>query len=186
MTFNGKNSQPRKSSTNSRVLSARVGHLEQNNTTKVTYRALRGNPPPVSNNFKTVKRTVQVSMAAPSSGVTQLTTGAISSALTGVTGDFQVSRLDFYSLAGYNTGSVPSATFTCEQANLLLNNSSLGLLQTVSVTDYGTATSMPGVSFFIPRGRGVWITKDTAGSAILGSSTTAAVVIVHVMQQLAA
>lgn len=180
---------PRNSSTNLRTLSTRIAALEQTANPSVTFSMLRGHPPPVSNNFKQVRRSVLIRLTDTAN--LKLTTGAISTALGAVTGDFRIERLDLYSSvldtqSGGTIGHYPSCTFTLLTRNVMINNTTLGVTQDIIVTDYGTASSAPGVSFKIPKTRAPWITRDTAGTAEIANATTSFVAVVHLTQQILA
>jgi hypothetical protein len=172
---------PRKSSTNTRVLSARLNNLTNDTRTYPTFSALSGHPPPVSNNFKTVKRTVQVLQTTVATG---LTVGNLSSALEGVGGDFLVKRIDAYSVEP-GASQTSSALFTLKTGNLYpeeVNNTLVDL----KVTDYGTASSLPATRFNLPKVRAKWFNKDTAGTAALCLCNKSAVFVVSVLQQFTA
>lgn len=124
-----------------------------------------------------------VSKPNPSSGVNKVTVGDVSTALVGMSGDFQVLRMDAYGSTLSAGTSFPESTFTLVQKNLLVNATGQDL-QTLSVTDFGTASNAPGVSFRVPKGRSIWWTKDTSATAELLTSTTGCYVVVQVMQQL--
>jgi hypothetical protein len=179
--MNKRSTQPRKSSTNNRALSTRLNNLSNDTRTYPTFSELRGNPPPTSNNFKVVKRTVQVMQTTAATG---LTVGNLSSALEGVGGDFLVSRIDAYCIEP-GSSQTPSALFTLKTGNILpeeVNNTLVDL----KVTDYGTATSLPGTRFSLPKTRSKWFNKDTAGTTALCLCSKSAVFVVKVMQQFTA
>lgn len=143
-----------------------------------TYSVLRGHPPPVSNSYKVIRRVVQVT----GDGTTGLTVGKLSAALTGPSGDFLVCQVDCYSTATA-TASSPSDTFTLKTGNILPEETN-NTLEDVVVTDYGTASSLPGTRFHLPKTRSKWFNKDTASTLALCTSTKACVFVVHVLQQL--
>lgn len=167
---------PRKSSTNTRALSTRIQHLEQNERQTCTYSPLRGQPSPVSNSTKTIKRRVYVEG-------TNLTIGAVSTALSGLPGDWSVNYIECYGTTASLGSSFPKGTWILQQDKLLTDITN-NTLPVINVTDYGTATYMAGVLFKVPKTRAKLIYLDTSSTTNLVSSTTTTTYVLSINQQL--
>lgn len=175
--------QPRNSSTNTRALSTRLQNIENNQKLAISLGKAPPNPPPVTNRYKWVKRLVTLSktFTSGSTGVI-ITAGDISTALAGLTGDFTIRSMTAWVIPSISsTGIFQEGTFTVYTNNLL--NGGSGQLPVAIMQDYGTGTSLPGMSFKTPATRTKNIECDTASVIDLikvTSSATAGSLVLHV------
>jgi len=109
----------------------------------VRWRKLRGDPPPISNAGRYVRRVVKLSLTDGEVA----TLGSISSVL-GHGGDFVITSIRMWGALG-NT----SVTFAAFPGALLAGVSQTA--QSVIVTDEGTQSSRPAVEFTVPRSHAV-------------------------------
>jgi len=175
--MNGQTKQPRKDSTNARALSTRILHLENNIRQVCTYASMRGQPRPVSNKTKMVKRRVQVDAISG-----DLTQGGLSAALSGLLGDWSVNYIECWATSSNLSSKFPKGTWNLKQNNILLRSGVNSALEDIVVSDYGSASSIPGVRFTVPKGRACFLNMDTAGTTVLVASTDATFYVVSVNQ----
>lgn len=139
-------------------------NIEQNQKLSITWVKQPGNPPPITNKYVWVKRRVYVVKPVTASTTTGLFTGDISSALTGVSGDFSVRKVNAWFAP--TTGVSVGATFTVKTKDLI---DATGTLPDAIVNDFGTGTSLAGVAFKAPLTRVKNYEYDTAGATNLMS-----------------
>ena len=134
------------------------------------------NPPPVSNKYRWVKRRVTQTVAISTGSPAKITSGTISTALEGVTGDWNVRKVRMWFLP--DSGVFPSATFTIYTKNLI---NSTGTLPDAVYVDHGTGTSPPKMGFKVPLAHSKNFEYDTAGvTDILQCSGVTGRLICHV------
>jgi len=131
----------------------------------VRWRRIGGDPPPISNKGRYVRRVVRLVLADGES----VTIGSLSSAL-GHSGDFVVTNVRLW---GALSGSaVSTATFMAYPGNLLAGAGTSA--SPLEVTDEGTFSSRAAVEFTIPRAHAVNTVYNTGSTAkivsIIGSS----------------
>lgn len=146
-------------------MSTRLQNIEQNQKLSITWVNCPSQPPPVSNKYVWVKRRVVITKAvtAGTSTFTYVNTGDVATALTGVSGDYTIYKAHawFAPTGGTAGGIFAGATFRVQTNNMILAGS--GAVPVAEVIDYGTGTSMPGVSFKTPLAHVKNFEHDTAG-----------------------
>ncbi len=145
---------PNKAKDPTRQMARTVARMQRKFNPFVYYEAEVGNPPPVSNSAKRIPRTIVLSTAG---NTADFTFGSISGAL-GHSGDFSVRRVRAWALA--TTGD--KATFTCYPQFLMAGSPTN--IDNVTVSDVGTATSLPSVRFIVPEGHAAMVNYDTASA----------------------
>lgn len=176
MTFNGKNSQPRKRSTNSRALSTRthrspvnVAMMATGTNPSLSLGKAPSNPPPVPTyGDKWVKRVYSCFKNA----TTSTGTAVFTQADFGAPGRFFVDKFQVWRL-GFDTTAEPGLRARFKQGAF----TDLGADDVVS-DDYGSGTSLPGVTCKVPLGHAVGVANTGTTSLVevapVVSATTSA------------
>lgn len=135
----------------------------------IRWSKLGGNPPPISNKGRYVKRVVKVDTADGES----VTDGKISSAL-GHAGDFVITSARCWAVLTTTSGTGTNITFNAFPQNLLSNSGAN--TDALSVSDLGTFSSRAAVKFDIPRAHAVITDYGTEGGraifACVGAGAT--------------
>lgn len=151
-------------------------NIEQNQKLSITMDNCPSNPPPVSNKYRWVKRRVTLTVAISTGTSSTLTVGQIATALTGVTGDYNIRKVRAWYLP--DSGVFPTATFTVYTKNLI---DATGTLPDAVITDHGTGTSPPKIGYKVPLARNKNYEYDTASAVdVMGVSAGTGRMVCHV------
>jgi hypothetical protein len=135
--------------------------------------AISGDPPPISEAGRYVKRKVRLLLTAAG----DVTVGTLSQQL-GHGGDFVI--LQIHAWAAMGTSGANSATFSYYPGTLL--SGGLTANNALTVGDEGTFSRRSGVGVDIPKGRTICRAYDTASTQKILTSTGACTVYVSCLQ----
>lgn len=126
----------------------------------IRWTKLGGNPPPISNKGKYVKRIVKIDTADGES----VTNGKISVAL-GHAGDFVITMCRCWAVLSTTAGTGTNIAFNAFPQWLLSNSGTSS--DALSVSDLGTFSSRAAVKFEIPRSHALISEYDVQGDRVL-------------------